>query len=108
MEAINYAGVFRLAREQDACAVALRGRSIKVWTALIVNLIHAYDPERVIIGGGIMAGVDDFFPDLEREVLARTHTPWGRVEIVPTELGDDAALLGCEFLVHEKRCFSQV
>jgi glucokinase len=99
---IDYSTVLRLAGERDACAVALRAHTVKVWSAAIVNLIHSYDPERVIIGGGIMAGEDAFFPDVVRTVLAHAHTPWGRVDIVPAKLGDAAALIGGEILARDR------
>jgi glucokinase len=101
LERIDYAGLFRLAREQDACAEKIRARTIEVWTAMIVNLIHAYDPDRVIVGGGILAGADQFFPELVGSVKALAHTPWGEVDIVPANLGDDAALVGCDVLARE-------
>jgi glucokinase len=69
---------------------------------MIVNLIHAYDPERVIVGGGIAAGAADFLPDLERRVHSDVHTPWGHVAMLPAELGDAAALFGGEFLIREQ------
>jgi len=100
-EVIDYASVMRLAREQDRCAVALRTQAIEIWSSVIVNLIHSYDPERVIVGGGILAGAADFFPELEQGVRARAHTPWGRVAILAAELGDAAALFGGEYLVRE-------
>lgn len=99
---IDYASVFRLAREKDACAMSLKARAIEIWSSLIVNLIHAYDPERVIVGGGIMAGEAEFFAELERLVRARAHTPWGRVAIVRSELGDAAALFGGAYLSRER------
>jgi glucokinase len=99
---IDFPTVFRLAREGDPCAVTLRVRAIETWSSLIVNLIHAYDPERVIVGGGIMAGEADFFPELQRGVLAHAHTPWGRVSIVRSQLGDTAALFGGEYLIRRK------
>jgi glucokinase len=95
---VDYTSVFRLAREGDACAVRLKARAIEIWSSLIVNLIHAYDPERVIVGGGIMAGEAEFFRELERTVLERAHTPWGKVAILRSELGDAAALFGGEYL----------
>jgi glucokinase len=99
---IDYAAVLRLARERDPCAIALRTQAIEIWTAMIVNLIHAYDPERVIIGGGIVAGGVDFLDELEHHVHRRAHTPWGRVDMLPAQLGDAAALYGGEYLVGEK------
>jgi len=106
LDPIDYTGIFRLAREQDACAVAVRAHSIEVWAAMVVNLIHAYDPELVVVAGGIMAGAGDFFADLVKEVRTRAHTPWGRVEIVPAQLGDDAALIGCDILARERTLLS--
>ena len=99
---IDYAQVLRLARQGDACAQALRAQAVEVWSALIVNLIHAYDPERVIVGGGIMAGAPDFFPEVTDRVHARAHTPWGRLQLVAAQLGDAAALHGCELLIRER------
>jgi glucokinase len=105
-DVIDYAAVFRLAREGDPCAVTLRTHAIEIWSSLIVNLIHAYDPERVIVSGGIMAGAIDFFADLQRSVLACVHTPWGQVSIVPGRLGDAAALFGGEYLIRQKTSMS--
>ena len=95
---IDYATVVALAAHGDSCAAALLAHSLDIWTAMLVNLIHAFDPIRVVVGGGIMAGADDFFEELTGMVLSRAHTPWGRVEIVKAELGDDAALVGCGVL----------
>jgi glucokinase len=103
VDVIDFAAVFRLARAGDSGAARLRVHAIQIWSSLIVNLIHAYDPERVIVGGGIMAGEADFFPELERYVLAHAHTPWGRISIVRGQLGDTAALFGGEYLIRQKR-----
>jgi glucokinase len=95
--------VFKFAREEDACAVALREDSLEVWSALLVSLIHAYDPERVVVGGGIIGGAPECISELQSRVRANVHTPWGRVEIVPAQLGDLAALIGAEYLVREMK-----
>jgi glucokinase len=94
----DYETIFKLARAGDACAQGLRAEAIEIWSTMLVNLIHAYDPERVIVGGGILAGAKDFLPELERRTHAHAHTPWGRVEIVAARLGDGAALLGAAWL----------
>ena len=99
---IDYSAVFELARQGDSCALALRSHGIEVWAQMIVNLIHAYDPERVILGGGIMAGAADFLEDLTAIVLSRAHTPWGRVEVVAGALGPSAALLGLDALARQR------
>lgn len=98
---LDYAAVFRHATAGDACAVALRDHSVGVWSALAVNLIHAYDPECVILGGGIMASADVILPAVADYVSRHAHTPWGKVRVVASALGDHAALLAGEWLLQE-------
>ncbi len=94
LKEIDYAALFKLAAHGDALAVELRERSIRVWAVALVNLIHAYDPECVVIGGGIMRSGRVILPRLRRYVAAHAWTPWGRVVIKPAALGNDAGLLG--------------
>ena len=101
--ALDYAAVFKRAAAGEARAIALRNHALTVWSATAVNMIHAYDPERLILGGGIMASADAILPVVRAHVERHGHTPWGRVSIVPSALGDHAALLACEWLVNEHR-----
>lgn len=98
---LDYANVFAQATAGDACAVALRDHSLLVWSSLAVNLIHAYDPEMLILGGGIMSSGDQILPAITEYVNRHAHTPWGKVRIVPSALGDDAALVAGEWLLKE-------
>ena len=98
---VSYEDVFRLAALGDHCAMELRAEAISVWAVVIVNLIHSYDPERVIVGGGIMSGANAFFDDLVGRVHKRAHTPWGRVEIVPAQLGTRAGVIGLASFVEK-------
>jgi glucokinase len=102
VEVIDYPTVFKLARKGDACAAALRSHSLDVWSALLVNLIRVYDPERIVVGGGVIGGAPDCVAALEERVHACVRSPWGRVEIVPAQLGDAAALIGAGCLVQEQ------
>jgi glucokinase len=99
---LDYAAVFRLAAQGDACAMRLQQHSLEVWSALAVSLIHAYDPERVILGGGIMGSAEVILPAVRAYVGRHAHTPWGKVEVLASQLGDQAALLACEWLVNEQ------
>ncbi|MDR1304352.1 MAG: ROK family protein [Verrucomicrobiales bacterium] len=95
---LDYAAVFAAAADGDAAALALRAHSLRVWSALTVNLIHAYAPELVLLGGGIMRSAAVILPYVRDYVARHAHTPWGEVTVSGTALGDDAALLGCEVL----------
>lgn len=98
---LNHGMIFKHAAAGDACALALRDHSIRVWSTLAVNLIHVCDPERVILGGGIMASADVILPAVTDYVHRHAHTPWGKVQVVPSALGDHAALVAGEWLLQE-------
>ena len=99
---LDFAAIFRQAAHGDACAVALRDHSVLVWATLAVNLIHAYDPERVIIGGGIMASAEAILPAIRRHVDRHANTPLGKVEVIASQLGDNAAMVAGEWLLEEQ------
>ncbi len=99
---LDFEAVFRQAAAGDSCAVALRDHSLLVWSSLAVNLIHAYDPEMLILGGGIMANADVILPGVREHVRRYAHTPWGEVRVVASELRDHAGLVAGEWLLREQ------
>lgn len=101
-ETLDYRTIFDHAAAGDSCAVMLRDHSLQVWSALAVNLVHAYDPELVILGGGIMANADVILPAVRQYVSRHAHTPWGKVRVAASQLGDQAALVAGEWLLREQ------
>jgi glucokinase len=97
---IDYATVFGLA-PTDALAHDLRERALAVWSSLAVSLVHAYDPEVLVVGGGIAAAGESLLVPMRAHLDAHAWTPWGRVEVRRAILGDDAALLGIAALALE-------
>jgi glucokinase len=65
--------------------------------------VHAYDPEIVILGGGVMKSADAILPYIKSHVQKYAWTPWGKVEVRAAELGDNAALLGAIPMVAEAK-----
>lgn len=96
---VDFETVFDLAAAGDGVAVAVRERSLRVWAAGAVSMIHAWDPEVLVIGGGVMRRAAEVLPAIERHVHAHAWTPWGKVSVRPAALGDEAALLGALPLV---------
>ncbi len=101
LETIDYAAVFRHAAAGDGVASALIQRATKIWGVMCVGMIHAFDLERFVIGGGLMASADMILPRIQSHVDRYANTPWGHVEIVTAQYPDHMALLGCEPLVDE-------
>lgn len=99
---LDFAAVFKHTAAGDAGALKLRDHSLGVLSTLAVNLIHAYDPAVVILGGGIMASADVILPAVSEYVRRHAHTPWGKVCVVAGELGDQAALVAGEWLMREQ------
>lgn len=65
----------------------------------IINVIHAYGPEAVILGGGVLNSSDKIIPFVQEIVNKRAWTfPRGKVKILKSKLGNRAASLGAAFL----------
>ena len=68
----------------------------------IVSLLHAFDPEVIVIGGGMSQSLDLLLPGVAREIErhAMIHQR-GRMPVVKSELGDDVGLLGAAALAFD-------
>jgi len=101
-ELADYEAVFRAAAEGDDTAVQLRDQALRSWGEVAVNLIHGYDPERLILGGGVMGSAATIVPAVQQWVDQHACTPWGRVEVMAAQLGDTAGMLGVAHLAAQR------
>lgn len=87
--------VVQAALEGDAVAQAVFGRAAEAIGVGCVNLIHLYNPRRIIIGGGVSQAGDLLFAPVRRVVAERAlASPRDACTIVPAGLGDDSGLYG--------------
>ncbi|MGA7635060.1 MAG: ROK family protein [Terriglobales bacterium] len=91
---VNFQMLFELAEAGDRVAAEIREYCLEVWAAGAVGLIHAYDPEKIVIGGGVMRSASVILPYIQTYVNEHAWTPWGKVEIAAAQLGNDAGLFG--------------
>ena len=64
----------------------------------IVNAVHAYSPDVIVLGGGVMKSADVLLPAVNALVQKRAWTyPRGIVKVSAAALGDAAAALGVAF-----------
>ncbi len=87
--------IFAAAAEGDLAAREVVAYFSRYLAVGLVSLIHANDPDLVILGGGIAEASTQFLPAVQRYIDTHTWTlPRGRVRLTKAELGDTAALLG--------------
>ena len=102
LPAINYQELFRLAESGDALAKRLRDLSLELWSDFVINLVHLFDPQSIVLGGAVLRSADVVIPWIQGRVDADAWTPWGRVEIAGARFPEDAGLLGAKvMLTHE-------
>jgi glucokinase len=81
------AAVFAAAARGDDTARGAVEQFTAALTALVVTVIHAYQSEIVVIGGGLSGAAELFLPVVQEQVAARAWTlPRGRARVAPTAL----------------------
>jgi glucokinase len=103
-EGVTGEHVTTAAAEGDADALAVLD-GFADWFALgLANLIHAFDPSRCVIGGGLVAAGDVVFGPIRTaladvRLVAPEHRP--PVEVVPATLGARAGAIGAALLARQ-------
>lgn len=87
--------VFRLAREGDGEAQQVLDRFVEALGAGVANLVNGLSPDRVVLGGGVMAAGDWLLERVREEARRRTFgAQWRATEVVRAGLGGDSGLYG--------------
>ncbi|MFP6596598.1 MAG: ROK family protein [Candidatus Hydrogenedentota bacterium] len=69
----------------------------------ISSLINVFNPEKVVLCGGMIAAGERLFEPLREAATSQAFdVPARRVEIVPGELGHDSGVLGCAGVALER------
>jgi len=95
IENITAEKVAMAAREGDSLALGVINKVATYLGVGLVNLVNIFNPEMIVIGGG-MAKMGDLLLDPARQVVTDRAFPVAAkaVRIVTTQLGDDAGMLG--------------
>jgi glucokinase len=102
VKTIDFHAVFMAAANKDSLASVVKNECLDIWTAGIINLIHAYDPEVIVLGGGILNSKEEIMPYITERVHKYAWCPWGKVEIRASTLMSSAALLGLGYCLQHK------
>ncbi len=100
---ITSADVYQAARGGDALAIRVMEEMGRYLGIGIANLINIFNPEMVVIGGGVNAAWDLFMDATGSEIRKRAFAyPAERTRIVPSALGDEAGMVGAAALAFQK------
>jgi glucokinase len=87
--------VYEAARNGDPLALSVMGDMGRMLGIGLANLINIFNPERIVIGGGVKDAWPLFIEAARQEISRRAfEVPAKRSEIVQSLLGDDAGVIG--------------
>lgn len=95
LQRISSAMVHQAMRAGDPMARQAWREYIEHLATGVCGYIHVFNPQRVVLGGGVMAAAKDLLPSLRAKVLKQAFPrPARRAKIVAAALGDDAGVWG--------------
>ncbi|MBW7460158.1 ROK family protein, partial [Paenibacillus sepulcri] len=94
-EEVSSRTVFEAREQGDAVALEVIERAIHYMALGLANAVHTFNPDRIVIGGGVSKAAGQLFPMLREETEKLVMKPYqGSYEIVPAGLHDDVGLIG--------------
>ena len=96
--------VFSAATQGDEIALEVFQSAGVYLGVAMANVVNIFNPEMIVIGGGVSAAWDLFALHAREEIMKRAFpVPAKRCRIVRAECGDDAGLFGAAWLAFEKK-----
>jgi len=91
--------VFKAALAGDELAREVFQRVGEYLGVAIADVVNIFNPEMIVVGGGVSGAFDLFAPSARDQILRRAFpVPAKRCRIARAECGDDAGLLGAAWL----------
>ncbi|MFD1172314.1 ROK family transcriptional regulator [Oceanobacillus picturae] len=99
-EGLTGEDIAKLAKSGDKEATSLLEETGKLIGIGLVNLIHLVNPEKIVLGGGVMKSEKFILPAIKETIYARGLTQDAKeTNVSVTKLGDHATLLGAVALL---------
>jgi glucokinase len=98
--------IMAAAARGDEPAASVLAEYVRRLSAAVVSYIHVYDPDLIVLGGGVMHAADQILPALRQFVHEHAWTsPPRPIPVRAAALGDGAALVGAAALVRGQARF---
>jgi len=102
IEEITAHDLFNAYSMYDPVATEVFRICIEYWGMAIANLVSIFNPEKIILGGGVFGPAIQFIPSIKTEA-AKWAQPISiqQVSIEPSALGSDAGVFGAGYLAKQ-------
>ncbi len=100
---IDGQAIFAAAADGDALAYQLVAEEAEILGIGMVNLLHLYSPERVIMGGGMANNFDVLHPAIATHISTYAMPAFRDVVVTRAALGENSGLIGAAALVFESQ-----
>lgn len=97
----GFAGIVAGARRGDALATAVLDEAVRAWAICALSLCHAFDPEVVIVAGGVARSSDLILPAIESHLDAHLWGTLPRPRVLASSEPDLSVLRGLAVLAAE-------
>ena len=96
--------IYKAALEGDVLSRELLKNAGRYLGIGIANMINMMSPDAIILAGGLIGAWEIYVQEAVREASRRAFKElFGRVDILPAELGDNAGLIGSAWLVFNRQ-----
>ena len=82
----------------DPLAISVLEECCAYWANCLISMVYAYDPEVIVLSGGVMNWGSELFMKLRAMVEERAWTPWGKLQFRLAENPEQSVLLGLHAL----------
>ena len=100
---VGFRDLMEHAEAGDVCAGDVLTHCLRIWGEALVSFIHCFDPERIIVGGGLMNDPEPVLRSFRTTVADLAWAKEGQVEIVKAAHPNHAGLVGSAALFCSKR-----
>ena len=97
-EQITAQTVFQASRDGDPLALRLVAATEQYLTDGAVSVVNSFNPSLLVLGGGLIAGMPEWVPAVERAVRNRCQPPAAGTKVARARFAEDAAMIGAAHL----------
>ncbi len=102
VEKLTVKHIAESAQNGDAFAISVMDYVSNNLAIVIKNLVICYDPDTIVVGGGIALAGDVLFQPLQQHLREHLKNINSKVDVLPSFLGRDAFAIGAATLVLNK------